>query len=648
MTRSSRFTALLCIATFSLLVDAVIAHESTPASTWSPAKKTVTAIPGIARTFTVQLIATRTLPRPVTVVARGLAASVVSISPAEVGPLLAGSSVTITVKVDLPIDEPLGSELHGVLLLKPATCAKGAPASASEYCTDDDSNIGPALPLTVEAAPFANTTLYSEIGDPRGIAFDLPTTDNATLLGTKSADGTVVEQTGVLLQRPNQPQSYVKQDALGRPTHVVLGDVCTLDITYLDAVNFTVSVTYANGQKVIIPMKLPEAAPANGAKSSVAARRVLAASGGFTAPTDGTLDVSVTDTLGPVSGATVIADIVLNDPLGASGFHLPLDEASPGHYTGRFASIANPVLPPGWVSDCSSWAENAEAICSAIGNSINYWATNGCGQLAALGPPLAAQLCEAAFLGLKSACGATAYTKYNGGEFMCTVIEKVWDFYSPSGLKFTATASSANRTGMNTTTAAAGTTFVPLPIVLPPPDCTTYTPDTGSFPITWTMTDNWTYPLSNTSAQATYTQSMPDPVVYLGDLGLNIASGFQSCNGAFKPAHSQWIQQPTSTNVFTYTWTASLDASGTLTITEAGISNTVPLGFYVGDTVTSYSAMENATWTFNIPTGVYNITQTDSQSITFIDSSGNTVIGSETGSGGTSGTVPVIPASTPP
>jgi hypothetical protein len=226
MTRFSRFTALFCMATLSVLVEATIAHESTPAFTWSPSKQTVTAIPVIARTFTVQLIATRTLPGPVAVVARGPAAGVVSISPAEINPLLAGSSVTITVGVELPIDEPLGSELHGVFLLKPAACVKGEPASASEYCTEDDSNIGLALPLTVESAPSAGTTLYLETGDPRGISFDLSTTDNATLLGSKNADGTVIQQIGVLLQRPNQPQSYVKQDVLGRPTHVVLGDVC--------------------------------------------------------------------------------------------------------------------------------------------------------------------------------------------------------------------------------------------------------------------------------------------------------------------------------------------------------------------------------------------------------------------------------------
>ena len=132
---------------------------------------------------------------------------------------------------------------------------------------------------------------------------------------------------------------------------------------------------------------------------------------------------------------------------------------------------------------------------------------------------------------------------------------------------------------------------------------------------------------------------MPDPGGFVANFGLNASSIFQSCNGAFTPVTAQWFQQPTQTNFFTFNWNLSLDAAGTLTITYSGLSNTPLSGTW--PTATSYSATENATWVFAIPTGAYTITQTDSQSVTFIDSSGNTATGTEVGSGGTNGVVPV-------
>jgi hypothetical protein len=225
----------------------------------------------------------------------------------------------------------------------------------------------------------------------------------------------------------------------------------TLDITYLDAVNFMVTATYANGQKVVLPMSLPTPLPtaAVGPLPSAVAQRVFAVSSALIAPTTGTLDVSVTDAFGSVSGATVSADIALNDHLGADGYRIPLDEANPGHYAGTFASISSPVLPSGFVSDCTSWTSNASKICSNSKEVIDFWVNGGCSQLAALPPPLgpllgeeAATLCEAAFAAIKSTCAASAFTKGSGGAYLCTAIEKAVDFFSPSGLKFTATASS--------------------------------------------------------------------------------------------------------------------------------------------------------------------------------------------------------------
>jgi hypothetical protein len=169
--------------------------------------------------------------------------------------------------------------------------------------------------------------------------------------------------------------------------------------------------------------------------------------------------------------------------------------------------------------------------------------------------------------------------------------------------------------------------------------CTSFTPNASAFPITWTVYQNWTFsdrpPTTNS-----YTQSMPDLVGFVGNFGLNASSIFQSCNGAFTPVTAQWVQQPTATNFFTYNWTLSLSATGVLTITESGLSNTPPTGNW--PTATSYSATENATWVFTIPTGAYTVTQTDGQSVTFTDNSGELATGNEVGSGGTNGVVPVV------
>jgi PBS lyase HEAT-like repeat len=132
---------------------------------------------------------------------------------------------------------------------------------------------------------------------------------------------------------------------------------------------------------------------------------------------------------------------------------------------------------------------------------------------------------------------------------------------------------------------------------------------------------------------------MPDPVGFVGNFNLNASSIFQSCNGAFTPVSAQWVQPPTGTDFFTYHWSLSLDTAGTLTIKYSGLSNTPPSGAW--PTAASYSATDNATWVFGIPTGAYTITQRDSQSVTFVDSSGKTATGTEVGSGATNGVVPI-------
>jgi hypothetical protein len=169
--------------------------------------------------------------------------------------------------------------------------------------------------------------------------------------------------------------------------------------------------------------------------------------------------------------------------------------------------------------------------------------------------------------------------------------------------------------------------------------CTTYWPSASAFPITWTMHGIWTSS-DGPPTTASYSQYMLDPVETVGVFGLKAANIFTSCNGAFTPATGQWVQQPTPpTNFYTYYWNVSLDSAGTLTFTYSGLSYTPPTGTW--PTATSFLSTENATYVFAIPTGDYTITQTDSQSVTFIDGSGKPATANEAGSGGADGVVPV-------
>jgi hypothetical protein len=129
-------------------------------------------------------------------------------------------------------------------------------------------------------------------------------------------------------------------------------------------------------------------------------------------------------------------------------------------------------------------------------------------------------------------------------------------------------------------------------------NCVTYTPNASAFPINFTVTQQWT--LSAPGSRGTYTQSVPNPADLIGNFALTSTSVLQSCNGAFTPVTRQtWIREPTSTDFFTTTSNASLEATGTLTITL----------------------------------------QSDSQAVTFRDAYGNTMFASEVGSGGTGGTI---------
>ena len=172
-------------------------------------------------------------------------------------------------------------------------------------------------------------------------------------------------------------------------------------------------------------------------------------------------------------------------------------------------------------------------------------------------------------------------------------------------------------------------------------NCVTYAPNASAFPINFTVTQQWTLN-GAPGPRVTCTQSVPNPADLIGNFALTSRSVFQSCNGAFTPVTRQtWIRPPTSTDFFTTTWNASLEATGTLTITFAGVSNTPPVGTWTGVNLISYSATAAGTWKF-IATGAYNIAQSDSQAVTFRDTYGNTMFDSEVGSGGTSGTILAI------
>jgi pimeloyl-ACP methyl ester carboxylesterase len=176
--------------------------------------------------------------------------------------------------------------------------------------------------------------------------------------------------------------------------------------------------------------------------------------------------------------------------------------------------------------------------------------------------------------------------------------------------------------------------------------CVNHIPAISAFPITYSENGVTTQSTAQSGpvvvAQGSYTVSVPDPVNFVGAFGLNSATVFQSCNGAFTPVSGQWVVNPTSTDFWTYTWTVSLSAAGVLTFTESGVSNTRPLGSYGSDVVNSYHGTVNATWIFNLITGAYNFTQTDSQTVDFIRGDGVPAINSEVGSGGTSGVVPTL------
>jgi hypothetical protein len=130
-------------------------------------------------------------------------------------------------------------------------------------------------------------------------------------------------------------------------------------------------------------------------------------------------------------------------------------------------------------------------------------------------------------------------------------------------------------------------------------NCVTYAPNASAFPINFTVTQQWTLN-GAPGPRGTYTQSVPNAADLIGNFALTSTSVFQSCNGAFTPVTRQtWTRQPTSTDFFTTTWNASLEATGTLTITL----------------------------------------QSDSQAVTFRDAYGNTMFHSEVGSGGTGGTI---------
>ena len=167
--------------------------------------------------------------------------------------------------------------------------------------------------------------------------------------------------------------------------------------------------------------------------------------------------------------------------------------------------------------------------------------------------------------------------------------------------------------------------------------CVTYAPNASAFQISFTVTQRSTLDRAP-GPRGTYTQSVPNQAGLIGNFALTSTSVIQSCDGAFTPATRQtWIRQPTATHFFTTLWNAFLEATGTLTITFAGVSNTPPVGTWTGVNLISYSAPAAGTW--NIATSAYNIAQSDSQAVTFRDTYGNAMFDSEVGSGGSSGKI---------
>ena len=480
-------------AVFAGVLVSVITNQPAISAefSWVPSNLKVAATPGIHRTFTVQLVATNATSSPVTVLPNAGLTGTVSVSPNLVGPLPAGSTTTLTVSLDVPAGTMEGTSISGLLRVKEGVCAPGSPKSNSEYCHDDDSTIGRAFPLTVDAAPFSQTTFYPETENPLAVGFTLPSGDVTTLFGQKNSDGTPAQLGGLYFKATDQSLSLVEQDTQGRPSHVALSGGGTLDFTYLDATNFTVTANTPDGNSFTIPLVLPPPPPAAASPvtSSFASAIGTASVPAASSLPQSILTVNVSDSNGPVSGATVWVRIApVSDPSSLLGYDLYPNETSPGVYTTSYVGTSTSVLPANFAAACSAWVGGFKKSCKLMGPVATAMVTEGCAAFGATGPAALALIpaCEAAFGATAAACKAAKVIPPTAGiEFMCQTIENVDRQFDSQGYIIKAKASKGIETGSASLPVGPSAGSVSMDVVISAPSCGGASSSTSSSGAVW-------------------------------------------------------------------------------------------------------------------------------------------------------------------
>jgi hypothetical protein len=455
----------------------------------------ISAVPGEQRIVTLTLVASKGITKPLTVVADKSLGGSVTVGPTSFGPLSAGSTTTLTAIVNVSPLAAEGTHLSGALLLKPAVCAPGGTQSGGQYCSDDDSTLA-SFRVKILVAPFSQVTFYPDIANPLMLGFTLPGGDVATIYGQKNTDGTAAAVDGLTLQDTTGALSLVNSDRSGRPSHAVLPGAGTLDFTYLDNSNFTVTATLSNGQRAVVPMTLPSQPVVPSASTALlnpdrigqpfrnikpaAPQAALPAATG-----NATLNVNVTEGGAPLSGATVVATIQLKPVLSSkpASYALPLAEVTgnPGTYTTSFTNFQNAIIGSNFTATCNQWVSTFNTLCapqlaggSGLDGVYQYMALyGGCEVLATALAVDTAGLsvtfipeCKLAFGDAILACRATLNGRATSGPGPCGAIEAFFESFDPGGVTITVNASWGSETGNATQAVAAGVGLVQMNINL--------------------------------------------------------------------------------------------------------------------------------------------------------------------------------------